>query len=905
MLIALLCHFTPKVHSQCNPDVTPPTAICPPSIFLSLPTNGIAEVGQLVLDGGSYDECCLGIFEFKRIVDGPCDDDEDPDEYSPFATFCCADIGTPVLISMRVNDCSGNSDECVISVTVEDKINPVCPSDFVFVTCEDFDPSLVDYNPTDNCCIDTVVTTSINTTFFDAVCKEGVIFRTLTVQDCSGNTNTCNQVIEVSYMQHYYVKFPDDLIITDSTSSFGEPTFYGENCERMSVTYSDVVFSNPTANELRIERTWNIINWCTFNPALPLVEVPNPAPNAVPDHPDNLPGPVVSETGAPSAWEPTIEKINPSDPSPTNFSTFWNANANGYEFTQVIWNRFFVGVEGVVFSDTTVNCAHDTGESLLEGWTVKVTGLVTGDVVEVLSDSDGHYFASLSGSDTAATVTLMAPSNFGQNCQTEYTVQTSVGETVTQNVPVYLEEGCDLLSIGAATPRLRRCFSNRYTVQACNLSNTTIPNAYAEVSLDDYFEYTNSSITGTLVGGNTYSFQLGDLAPGECQSFTIDFILSCDAELGATHCTEARVYPQDDCSFNAVWSGADIVVEAFCDGDSVRFSITNVGSGDMTQLLEFVVVEDVVMRQEGTFQLGMGQTRHISHPATGSTWRLETQEEPFHPWGGVQAKALEGCGGLNNPGLVNLFPLSTPDPFVALDCVENIGAYDPNDKQGIPLGVGSQRFIKANTDIEYLIRFQNTGTDTAFTVVILDTLSHNLDVASVRVQVASHPMNFALLEGGILRFTFDNILLPDSTVNFDASNGFVKFRVAQKPDHVDGTTIENSAAIYFDFNEPVITNTTLHTIGQNFISVSTDNPTNNGLLRTYPNPGYETVMFELKEWVEAGRFELYNNTGQLTASAHFAGDQFKFERRNLTAGVYHFQITSNSRLVATGKIILH
>ena len=176
---------------------------------------------------------------------------------------------------------------------------------------------------------------------------------------------------------------------------------------------------------------------------------------------------------------------------------------------------------------------------------------------------------------------------------------------------------------------------------------------------------------------------------------------------------------------------------------------------------------------------------------------LEAQEEPQHPWGGPQAVALEGCGGLNNPGLVNLFPLSDPDPFEALDCLENIGAYDPNDKQGVPEGYGSQHYIKANTDLEYLIRFQNTGTDTAFTVVVLDTLSQQLDAASVRVQVASHPMEFAMLEGGILRFTFNNILLPDSNVNQAGSNGFIKFRIAQKPDLANETLIENSAAIYF------------------------------------------------------------------------------------------------------------
>jgi hypothetical protein len=565
----------------------------------------------------------------------------------------------------------------------------------------------------------------------------------------------------------------------------------------------------------------------------------------------------------------------------------------------------FGAIKGRVFADTLANCTYDASEPSLENWKVKITGKVTGDQYDALTDSNGRYGVALNGLDTMVTVLLESANNFGQNCQSEYTVNLLEGETVVQDVPVHLEQRCNLLSVGIATPFLRRCFSNYYKVQACNLSNAIVPDAYVEVSLDDFFTYTGSTIPGTLVSGNTYAFQLGDLAAGECRTFNVNFTVSCNATLGATHCTEAHIYPYDDCrGGSSNWSGADVEVNATCDGDSVRFAITNVGDGAMTQLMEFVVVEDVVMRQEGSFQLGIGQTLNFSQPANGSTWRLEAQEEPLHPWGGPQAVALEGCGGLNNTGLVNIFPLSDPDPFEATACLENIGAYDPNDKQGIPKGYGSQHFIKANTDLEYLIRFQNTGSDTAFTVVIRDELTANLDPNTVRVEVASHPMEFALIEGNVLRFTFENILLPDSNVNWDASNGFVKFRVSQKPDLADGTILENSAAIYFDFNDPVITNTTLHTIGKDFVSVSTDDLTNDGLLRAYPNPASDAVFFDLKDLTNDGRFELTNGLGQQLIAENFTGNQFHFERKGLPAGIYLFQITSNNTKIATGKIVL-
>lgn len=910
-LILLL--LTPRLFAQCNPDVTPPTAICNEFVFLSLPANGLAIVDYLAFDNGSFDECCLGTFDLKRTTDGPCDSDGLPDDYASSLTFCCSDLGNPVVVSMRVNDCAGNSTECLTTVIVEDKIAPILQAPaHVTVSCEAFDPSFLAYGTattTDNCCLDTV-TVTINYSQFDTLCYQGLITRTFRAFDCSGNSSTLGaafavQNIQVIYEQNYFIKFPDDTIISSpSNGNYGEPIFFGENCELIGVSYSDEVFPGAPDPEFRIERTWTIINWCTYNPILPVIVVPNPNPNALPNHPDNLPGPTVSAAGSPAPWAPTMVKINPSDPAPTDFSTFWSANANAYQYKQIIYDQYLVAVEGIVFSDTSSNCAYEPGESLLESWTVRATGQVTGESVEVQTDPNGHYYVLLTGADTSIVITLVASSNYGQNCQSEYLVTVPTGNTVSQNVPVHLEERCALLSVGVATPRLRRCFDNRYTVQACNLSSENIQDAYVEVSLDDYFDYNTSSVPGTLLSGNTYNFQIGDLAAGDCVSFTIDFTLNCAAPIGATHCTEARIFPYDDCRDNSNWSGADVEVNAVCDGDSVRFTISNNGNGNMTEVLEFVVVEDVIMRQEDSFQLGIGETMNFSQPANGSTWRLEAQEEPFHPWGGPQAVALEGCGGLNNPGLVNIFPLSDSDPFEALDCRENIGSFDPNDKQGFPIGYGNQHFIKANTELEYLIRFQNTGTDTAFTVVILDTLSALLDPASVRVQVASHPMEFALLEGGILRFSFDHILLPDSNTNLLASNGFVKFRVAQQADLADGALIHNQAAIYFDFNEPVFTNTTLHTIGDQFVSVSINDPIHEELLRVYPNPAADMVVFEFIKQVQGGTFELSNNLGQPVSSVGFDGSQFRLDRKNLPSGMYHFQIFEHNNPIASGKIVL-
>jgi uncharacterized repeat protein (TIGR01451 family) len=139
-------------------------------------------------------------------------------------------------------------------------------------------------------------------------------------------------------------------------------------------------------------------------------------------------------------------------------------------------------------------------------------------------------------------------------------------------------------------------------------------------------------------------------------------------------------------------------------------------------------------------------------------------------------------------------------------------AHDPNDKNVLPKGSGLEGFISNNQPLEYLIRFQNTGNDTALTVIIKDTLDANLDWSSLKPIASSHDMQVSIEQGGEALFKFENIMLPDSNVDFLASQGFVKFSINQKSNLLPHTQIRNTGNIYFDYNPAVITNTVLNTI---------------------------------------------------------------------------------------------
>ncbi|HLP93001.1 MAG TPA: HYR domain-containing protein, partial [Saprospiraceae bacterium] len=326
-------------------DLTPPTVSCDQVTQVALTADGVAAIPAANLNDGTTDNCCLDFFEVRRMDGGDCTGTD----FAPDVQFCCSDIGDTVMVVFRAWDCHGNSNDCMVSVLVEDKIKPACqPPANVSVNCENFDPSLWSYgipDVLDNCCLDTNkvflgkigLTHSANYALFDTVCNKGTITRTFRAFDCSGNSSQCTQRVFVTYLQDYYVKFPNDAIVTtcDGTGNFGEPLFFGEDCELLGVSHTDEIFTVVPDACFKIERTWQIINWCTFNPNLPLIEVPNPNPNPVSNASANLPGPTVSACGTIAPWAPTVVKINPTDLTATNYCTFWQQDANGYKYKQI------------------------------------------------------------------------------------------------------------------------------------------------------------------------------------------------------------------------------------------------------------------------------------------------------------------------------------------------------------------------------------------------------------------------------------------------------------------------------------------------------------------------------------------------------------------------------------------
>lgn len=156
---------------------------------------------------------------------------------------------------------------------------------------------------------------------------------------------------------------------------------------------------------------------------------------------------------------------------------------------------------------------------------------------------------------------------------------------------------------------------------------------------------------------------------------------------------------------------------------------------------------------------------------------------------------------------------SAGDTYYANNAFEIVGSYDPNDITAHTTnGSSTDYFLATDEDIVYTIRFQNTGNFPAQNILVLDTLSDLLDMASIQIIGASHDFTAAYLDGRALRFDFPDIQLPDSTNDEPNSHGYVAYRIKPVGSLSVGYAIENTAAIYFDLNPPVITNTSVVTV---------------------------------------------------------------------------------------------
>ncbi len=231
-------------------------------------------------------------------------------------------------------------------------------------------------------------------------------------------------------------------------------------------------------------------------------------------------------------------------------------------------------------------------------------------------------------------------------------------------------------------------------------------------------------------------------------------------------------------------------------------------------------------------------------------------------------------------------------------CAPASASYDPNMKHVSPKGIGSAGYIANNQTMTYTVEFQNTGNDTAFNIYILDTISSNLNLNTLRILGSSHPMKLQLLNNNVLKFRFDNIHLVDSNTNEPLSHGYVQFSIDQQPNLTQGTEIKNKVGIYFDYSEPVITNTVLNTIDIS-LNIAEEVETFDNEVKLYPNPSNGNFIVETESLTNVMVTDL---VGKVIHQSTVSGKEL-INLSNVSSGIYNV-VFNNASGFSSNKLVI-
>ncbi|HRI01521.1 MAG TPA: T9SS type A sorting domain-containing protein [Saprospiraceae bacterium] len=224
-------------------------------------------------------------------------------------------------------------------------------------------------------------------------------------------------------------------------------------------------------------------------------------------------------------------------------------------------------------------------------------------------------------------------------------------------------------------------------------------------------------------------------------------------------------------------------------------------------------------------------------------------------------------------------------------------SFDPNNK------IVNSKFIDPatikNNSIQYTIRFQNTGKDTAFDIVVRDTLMTIFDVYSLQYLHSSHPCKIKMSQSGQIEFWFENILLPGASTNEKASTGFVQFSVK-----IDSTktldpdlTLRNRASIYFDYNLPVHTNT----VSTGFRKITSIHSSKDKAIQLLPNPAKNQLYLRVGSNIQLHEYKIYSPYGILMLKGNSSNNSIDIS--NFPCGVYYIDLIIDQNIHVVKKFI--
>jgi hypothetical protein len=547
-----------------------------------------------------------------------------------------------------------------------------------------------------------------------------------------------------------------------------------------------------------------------------------------------------AQTGQLYSWLSKKPSILYSDLSVRDFriidNSFYIFGGNDYFFKHSVSgiiklplaNAFTNYVNGSIYIDSVTDCKKQIFEKPLSSMI-----LISQPSTSFVScDSNGLFKMGFNDS-IAYSMKPVIPKRlvnlFGASCPDDYhfTLDANSPSDTSGYDFGFIPKLCPILRVNISSSSRRRCTKHITTVHYINEGFSDVTGTMVHVKFPKLVLplSANQSFTWDLTDSSII-FNIGTVNAGSSGSISIIDSIPCVIGItGLTQCTKAWITPFNDC-YNALdsaivnWDHSMIEISGVClpGTGTVRFKIKNTGTGDMQTAKQYRLFANGVLQQVNFFKLKKNDSITVDYFADGASVWLATDQTAGNPTSKHPVFAIEGCVSTNS-GIYTTGYLNDVDPDDdglerETDCREITDSHDPNLKSVSPEGSGTFHVVEPTTLLNYHIDFQNTGTDTAYKVVVVDSLSPYLDIATLEAGASSYPYTLSISGkiNPILKFTFDRINLTDSISDELHSHGFVEFKIAPKAGTPMGSRIDNAANIFFDYNEAVVTNTAWVTI---------------------------------------------------------------------------------------------
>jgi uncharacterized Zn-binding protein involved in type VI secretion len=279
-------------------DVTKPSAICTDKLIVSVPSNEGARIKYSDIDAGSTDACGIDRIRIRRKGT--------TDAWAEYVDVRCEDVHNDLQIEMRVWDKKGNYNTCWASVTAEDKIAPICGNlDPVSKTCDEYHNGelgaatngefveltgdlLALYNKEfgnpATVCEDNLSCAPLTITQYyklkELNCGALEIERKWKAEDWKPNvSNEGTQKITVTYKPDWKLTFPKDVDLTCGdefpAAATADDIISNGSCDLWAVEVTEKTFEVPGDICMKIERTYELINWCVYKAGDPATVIAN------------------------------------------------------------------------------------------------------------------------------------------------------------------------------------------------------------------------------------------------------------------------------------------------------------------------------------------------------------------------------------------------------------------------------------------------------------------------------------------------------------------------------------------------------------------------------------------------------------------------------------------------------